>query len=131
MAICQDKITCQGDADGVCVLLQTASIITVADPELSLLKQQIEDVDGRINTGDARMKVLSDMKPEPYYKRDDLTYLREEGKQLREGKRQLREKELLLLRKYLHEQGKQSREKKRQLREKELLLLRKSYNCQQ
>ena len=109
-------------------MLQTASIITIADPELSLLKQQIEDVDGEISTGKARMKVLCDIKPEPYGKWNELAYLREQGKQLREEKRQLREKELLLLRKYLHEQGKQLREKKRQLREKELLLLRKSYN---
>ena len=87
---------CQGDADGICVLSQTAPIIPVADPELSVVKQQIEDVIVKIGKGKARMKEMSH-KSYGYW--EELAYLRGLDKHLHEELRQLREKELLLLRK--------------------------------
>ena len=87
----------QSAADGVCVLLQTASITPTAAPELSLVREQIEDVVKEIGIGVVEMKELRKTKPEGWL--DELAYLREKDKQLREKEKQLREKELLLLRK--------------------------------
>ena len=54
------------------------------------MEEQIENVGGETTRGKARMKVLSNTKPEGW--EVELAYLREQD-------RQLREKELLLLRK--------------------------------
>ena len=85
----------QSAADGVCVLLQTASITPTAAPEL--VREQIEDVVKEIGIGVVEMKELRKTKPEGWL--DELAYLCEKDKQLREKVKQLRKKELLLLRK--------------------------------
>ena len=78
-------------------VLQAASSTPTAAQEPSPLEQQIKSLEDEISTGKARMKVLSDTKPEGWG--DELRYLRDLDKQLREEKRQLREEKLLLLRK--------------------------------
>ena len=88
---------CQGAANGVCVLLQIAFITPTAASELSLVREQIQDVVEEISIGVVDMKELRKTKPEGWV--DELAYLREKDKQLREKEKQLREKELLLLRK--------------------------------
>ena len=91
----------QGAADdGVCVLLQAASITPIAAPESSLLEElnkQIKDVNGEISTVDTGMEELLRTKPEDW--QQELAYLRQEKRQLREKEKQLREEKLLLLRK--------------------------------
>ena len=84
-------------ADGVCALLQAASITQTAAPELSPLDQQIKNVEGNISMGEERMEELSRTKPEGWM--DELAYLREKDRQLREKEKQLREEKLLLLHK--------------------------------
>ena len=69
---------------------QAASSTPTAPQEPSPLEQQIKNLEDEISTGKARMKVLSDTKPEGWG--DELRYLRDLDKQLREEK-------LLLLRK--------------------------------
>ena len=69
--------------------MQAVPISPAAVPESSLNKP-LQDVQRDISTGEARMKVLSDTKPEGW--EVELAYLREKDRQLREEK-------LLLLRK--------------------------------
>ena len=76
--------------------MQAVSTTPTAAPAPSLLDQQIKDVDSNISTGKARMKKLSDTKPDGY--EDELAYLREKDIELCEEKRQLRKEKLLLLR---------------------------------
>ena len=87
----------QGADDGVCALLQAASTTQTAPPKPSLLDQQIEDVEGKINVLETEEEKLLSTKPDGW--QQERAYLREEKKQLREKEKQLREKELLLLRK--------------------------------
>ena len=85
----------QGAADGVCALLQAASITQTAAPDPSPLDQQIRNVDGNISTGSERTEGLSRIQPDHW--EAELAYLCGKDTQLRQEKQQLCEEKLLLL----------------------------------
>ena len=68
----------------------------IADPESSIVKQQIEDVIVEISKGKAR---INEMSHKHWGYPEEIVYLRGLDKQLPEELRQLREEKLLLLRK--------------------------------